>query len=69
MKRCPYCEDTFFDGDGEYLRMHESGMRLGYDKKAVVKSSEYWLAKSAKKTFQSGRDFAQHQQKNGDNGI
>ena len=65
MKRCPYCEDQFFNGDNEYenhLRVHESGMKMAYgssstpasaweEENMVAKRSEYWLAKFAKKNF------------------
>ena len=77
MKRCPYCEDQFFDGDEEYenhLRMHESGMRLAYgssstpasareDEKRGGEKKRVLACKVCEKTFQSGRGFAQHQQK------
>ena len=66
MKRCPYCEEQFFDGDEEYenhLRMHESGMRLAYDEKRDGNIERVLACKVCEKTFQSGRGFAHHQQK------
>ena len=66
MKRCPYCEEQFFDGDEKYenhLRMHESGIRLAYDEKREGNIERVLACKVCEKTFQSGRGFAQHQQK------
>ena len=66
MKRCPYSEEQFFNGDEEYenhLRMHESGIRLVYDENGDGNIERVLACKICEKTFQSGRGFAQHQQK------
>ena len=42
MKRCPYCEDQFFNEDNEYenhLRVHESGMKMSYGSSSTPASA------------------------------